>query len=250
MSGHSKWSQIKRQKGVADARRGQLFSKLAREIIVAARQGGANPETNFRLRLIIQKARDSNMPLDNIKRAIERGGGGAEASAMAELSLEGYGPNGIAVIVEALSDNRNRTIQDVRNLFARSGGNLAESGAVAWLFETRGVITVETEGIDAEELALMAIDAGAEDVKVEKGYLEILTNAQNLEPVRKAVEKKKPVVSAEVSKVPKTTVVLAEKEAIQALKFLDQLEEHEDVQRVFANIDYSEAVLEKLRAQA
>jgi len=250
MSGHSKWAQIKRQKGVADARRGQLFSKLAREIIIAARQGGANPEANFRLRLAVQKARDSNMPLDNIKRAIERGGGGAEASAMAELNLEGYGPNGVAVIVEALSDNRNRTIQDVRNLFSRSGGNLAESGAVAWLFETRGVITVETAGIDAEELALMAIDAGAEDVKVEKGYLEILTSPQNLEPVRKAVEKKKPIVSAEISKVPKSTVVLGEKEAVQALKFLDQLEEHEDVQRVFANIDYSEAVLEKLRAQA
>ncbi len=250
MSGHSKWAQIKRQKGVADARRGQLFSKLAREIIVAARQGGGNPESNFRLRLAVQKARDSNMPLENIERAIKRGGGGAEASSMVEMNLEGYAPNGVAVIVEALSDNRNRTIQDIRNLFSRSGGNLAESGSVAWLFETKGVITVETEGVDAEELALLAIDAGAEDVRMEKGYVEIYTLPQNLESVRKAVEKKKLVVSAELSRVPKSTVVLGEKEAVQTLKFLDHLEEMEDVQRVFANIDYSEAVLEKLRVHA
>lgn len=249
MSGHSKWSQIKRQKGVADARRGQLFSKLAREIIVAARQGGGNPEANFRLRLAIQKARDSSMPLDNIKRAVERGSGGAEASSMVEMSLEGYAPNRVAVIVEALSDNRNRTIQDIRNFFSRHGGNLAESGSVAWLFESKGVITVETEGVDAEELALMAIDAGAEDVRMEKGYVEIFTLPQNLESVRKAIEKKKPVVSAELSRVPKSTVVLGEKGALQTLKFLDQLEEMEDVQHVFANIDYSEAVLEKLRVQ-
>lgn len=250
MSGHSKWSQIKRQKGVADARRGQLFSKLAREIIVAARQGGGNTEANFRLRLAIQKARDSSMPLDNIKRAVERGGGGVEASSMVEMSLEGYAPNRVAVIVEALSDNRNRTIQDIRNFFSRHGGNLTESGSVAWLFETKGVITVETEGVDAEELALLAIDAGAEDVRMEKGYVDIFTLPQNLESVRKAVEKKKPVVSAELSRVPKSTVVLGEKEALQTLKFLDQLEEMEDIQCVFANIDYSEAVLEKLRVQA
>jgi len=250
MSGHSKWAQIKRQKGVADARRGQLFSKLTREIIVAARHGGANPESNFRLRLAMQKARDSNMPLENIERAVKRGGGGAEASSMVEVNLEGYAPNGVAVMVEALSDNRNRTIQDIRNLFSRSGGNLAESGSVAWLFETKGVITIETEGLDAEELALLAIDAGAEDVRMEKGYVEIYTLPQNLESVRKAVEKKKPVVSAELSRVPKSTVVLGEKEAFQTLKFLDQLEDMEDVQRVFANIDYSEAVLEKLCVHA
>lgn len=249
MSGHSKWAQIKRQKGVADARRGQLFSKLTREIMVAVRQGGANPESNFRLRLAVEKARDSNMPLENIERAIKRGSGELGASALTEMNLEGYGPNGVAIIVEALSDNRNRTIQDVRSLFSRCGGSLGESGCVAWLFESRGVITVETDDADAEELALLAIDAGAEDVKIEKGYLEIYTKPQNLEMVRRAVEQRKSVVSAEVSLVPKSTVILGEKEAFQVLKFLDQLEELDDVQRIFSNIDYSDAVLEKLRAQ-
>lgn len=250
MSGHSKWAQIKRQKGVADARRGQLFSRLTREIMVAVRQGGANPESNFRLRLAVEKARDSNMPLENIERAIKRGSGELGASALTEMSLEGYGPNGVAIIVEALSDNRNRTIQDVRSLFSRYGGSLGESGCVAWLFENKGVIMVETEAADAEELALLAIDAGAEDVKIEKGYLEIYAKPQNLEMVRRAVEQRKSVVSAEVSLVPRSTVILGEKEAFQTLKFLDQLEELDDIQRIFSNIDYSDAVLEKLRAQA
>lgn len=249
MSGHSKWAQIKRQKGVADARRGQLFTKLTREIIVAARQGGANPESNFRLRLAIERARNNNMPLENIGRAIKRGSGGLEASSMAEITLEGYGPHGVAIMVEALTDNRNRTLQEVRSLFSRHGGNLGESGCVAWLFEAKGVIIVETDGLDAEELALLAIDAGAEDVKVEKGYLEIHTRPQNLELVKKSVGQKKPVVSAELSLVPKSTMMLGEKEALQTLKLLDQLEELDDVQRVFSNVDYSDTVLERLRSQ-
>ncbi|MBM3119817.1 MAG: YebC/PmpR family DNA-binding transcriptional regulator [Chloroflexi bacterium] len=249
MSGHSKWAQIKRQKGVADARRGQLFTKLTREIIVVVREAGANPESNFRLRLAIQKARDSNMPTENIERAIKRGSGELGASSLSGLMIEGYGPNGVAIMVEALTDNRNRTIQEVRSLFSRHGGNLGESGCVAWLFDNRGVITVETDGVDAEELALLAIDAGAEDVKMEKGYLEIYTTPQNLETVRRAVEQIKPPVSAEVSRVAKSTVTLDEKEAIQTLKLLDHLEELDDVQHVFANLDYSEAVLEKLKAQ-
>ncbi len=249
MSGHSKWAQIKRQKGIADARRGQLFTKLTREIMVAVRQGGANPEANFRLRLAIQKARDNNMPMENIERAIKRGSGGVEASTLTEISLEGYGPNGVAIIVEAMTDNRNRTIQEVRNVFAKHGGSLGESGCVAWLFESRGVITVETDAAGAEELALLAIDAGAEDVKIEKGYLEIYTSPRDLEAVRKAIEQKKPVVSAEISLVPKSTVMLGEKEALQTLKLLDHLEELDDVQRVFSNVDYSDVVLEKLRAQ-
>jgi len=249
MSGHSKWAQIKRQKGVTDARRGQLFTKLAREIIVVVRQGGANAESNFRLRLAIQKARDSNMPAENIERAIKRGSGELGAASLSEIILEGYGPSGVAVLVEALTDNRNRTLQEVRSLFSRHGGSLGESGSVAWLFENMGVITVETDGVDSEELALLAIDAGADDVKVEKGYLEIRTNPQNLETVRRAIEQKKKVISAEVSLVPKSTVVLGEKEAIQTLKLLDRLEELDDVQRVFANVDYSESVLEKLQAE-
>jgi len=250
MSGHSKWSSIKHQKGVTDAKRGQLFTKLTREIIVAAREGGANPESNFRLRMAIQKARDSNMPLENVERAIKRGSGGPEGASLTEVKLEGYGPSGVAVLVEALTDNRNRTLQEVRSLFSRHGGSLGESGCVAWMFESKGVITVETDGVDVEELALLAIDAGAEDVNVEKGYLEIYTTPQNLEAVRQVVEQTKPAVSAEVCRVSRSMVVLDEKGALQALKLLDHLEELDDVQRVSANVDFSEAVLDKLRAQA
>ncbi len=250
MSGHSKWAQIKRQKGVADARRGQLFTKLTREIIVAARQGGANPESNIRLRLAIQKARDNNMPLENIERAIKRGSGELESASLVELTLEGYGPKGVAVLLEALTDNRNRTLSEVRSLFVKHGGSLGESGCVAWLFESKGVITVEIDSPDTEELALLAIDAGAEDVKEEKGYLEIHTSPQDLETVRKVIEQKKPVISAEVSLLPKSTVILDEKGTLQTLKLLDHLEELDDVQRVFANVDISEAMLDKLRAQA
>jgi len=250
MSGHSKWSSIKHQKGVTDARRGQLFTKLTREIMVAVREGGASAESNFRLRLVIQRARDNNMPVENIERAVKRASGAQEAASLSEVTVEGYGPNGVAVLVEALTDNRNRTLQEVRSLFTRHGGSLGESGCVAWLFDSKGVITVETDGVDVEELALLAIDAGAEDVKVETGYLEILTTPQNLESVRQVVEQKKSPVSAEVCRVPSSTVVLGEKEALQALKLLDHLEELDDVQHVSANVDFSEAVLEKLRTQA
>jgi YebC/PmpR family DNA-binding regulatory protein len=248
MSGHSKWSQIKRQKGVADAKRGQLFTKLTREIIVAVRQGGANPESNFQLRLAVQKAHDNSMPSDNIERAIKRGSGEAGAAALTEIKLEGYGPSGLAVLVEALSDNRNRTVQEVRRLFTRHGGNLGESGCVSWLFESRGVITVESNDSDAEEIALRAIDAGAEDVKTEEGYVEIYTQPQDLEKVRKVIEENEHVVSAELSLMPQTTVLLEENKAVQALNFLDELEGLDDVQHVFSNIDFSEATLEKLRS--
>ena len=250
MSGHSKWSQIKRQKGVTDARRGQLFTKLTREIIVAARDGGSNPETNFRLRLGIQRARDGSMPLENIERAIKRGSGELAASKLDEITFEGYDPNGVAVLAQTVTDNRNRTIQDVRRFFSRHGGNLGEPGCVSWLFELKGVIVIEAGDVDGDELALWAIDAGAEDFKVERGYLEVYTTPQNLETVRKALERQKPVVSAELSLLPKTTITLEEKDATQTLHFLDQLEELSDVQRVFCNVDFTDVVLEKLRAQA
>ena len=250
MSGHSKWSQIKRQKGASDAKRGQLFTKLTREISVAARQGGTNPESNFRLRLAVQKARDSNMPLDNIERAIKKGSGATDASSLTELTLEGYGSNGVAVMVEAMTDNRNRTLSDVRSAFTKHGGNLGESGCVSWLFENRGILMVDTKDVDAEELALLAIDAGADDVRTEKGYLEVYVNPQKLETIRKAIEQKKPIISAEVSLVPKSTVMVDEQGALKVLKLMDHLEELDDVQRVFSNVDYSESVLEKLRVQA
>jgi len=250
MSGHSKWSSIKHQKGVADARRGQLFTKLTREIIVVVRQGGSNPEANFRLRLAIQKARDSNMPTDNIERAIKRGSGTLDGASLAELVLEGYGPSGVAILVQALSDNRNRTLQDVRNTFSRSGGSLGESGCVAWLFESKGLITVEIKDSDAEELALQAIDAGAEDVNIDNDPIEIYTRPDELEAVRAALEQQNlPIASAELSMIPKTMVEVEEKAALQALKLLDKLEGLDDVQHVFSNIDFSDSTLEKYRAQ-
>ena len=251
MSGHSKWSSIKHQKGVADARRGQLFTKLTREIIVAVRQGGSNPEANYRLRLAIQKARGNNMPLDNIEKAIKRGSGTIEGANLVEMVLEGYGPSGVAILVQALSDNRNRTLQDVRNIFSRSGGSLGESGCVAWLFDSKGLITVETNDSDAEELALQAIDTGAEDVKVESGYVEIYTKPEELEMVRIALgQKNLPIASAELSMTPKTMAELEEKAALQTLKLLDKLEGLDDVQHVFSNIDFSDSTLEKYKAQA
>lgn len=251
MSGHSKWHSIRHQKGIADARRGQLFTKLTREIMVAVREGGSNPEANFRLRLAIQKARDNNMPMDNIERAIKKGAGELEGASLTELVLEGYGPSGTAILVEALTDNRNRTIQDVRSTFSKHGGNLGESGCVAWIFDTKGLITVKTDGMDADDLALNAIDAGADDVKIESGFVEIYTKPEELEMVRSALEEKNiPIASAELFKVPKTLVPLEEKAAIQTMKLLEKLEELDEVQHVSSNADFPDAVLEQYQLQA
>ena len=249
MSGHSKWSSIKHQKGVTDARRGKLFTKLTREIIVVARQGGGNPETNARLRLAIQKARDSSMPSENIERAIKRASGTLEGERLTELVLEGYGPGGAAVLVHAVTDNRNRTVQEVRHIFSRGGGNLGENGCVAWLFEPKGLITIGANNLDADELALQAIDAGAEDVNIENDFVEIYTKPEELEKVRTALEHNKLTISsAEVSMVPKTTVELEGKTALQVLKLLDKMEEQDDVQHVSSNADFPTEVLEKYRA--
>jgi len=233
---------------VTDAKRGQLFTKLTREIIAAVRQGGSNPEVNFRLRLAVQKARDNNMPLDNVERAIKRGSGELEGVILVEITLEGYGPGGAAILVQALSDNRNRTVQDVRNIFTRHGGSLGESGCVAWIFESMGLITVEINELDAEDLELQAIDAGAEDVKVENGYVEIYTKPEEMEKVREALAQQKlAIASAELSMVPKNIIELEEKSAIQTLKLLDKLEELDEVQHVSSNADFSDAILEKYR---
>ena len=251
MSGHSKWSSIKHQKGVADARRGQLFTKLTREIIVAVREGGSNPEANFRLRLSIQKARDNNMPMDNIERSIKKGSGELGGASLTEIILEGYGPNGIAILVEAFTDNRNRTIQDVRSTFSKHGGSLGESGCVAWIFDAKGLITVKTDSLDADDLALNAIDAGADDVKVESGYVEIYTKPEEMEMVRSALEAKNIAVdAAELTKVPKNVVQLDDKAAMQTLKLLDKLEELDEVQHVSSNADFPDAVLEQYQLQA
>ncbi|MBM2825367.1 MAG: putative transcriptional regulatory protein [Dehalococcoidales bacterium] len=251
MSGHSKWKSIKNQKGVADAKRGQIFTKVTREIIIAVRQGGSSSESNYRLRLAVQKARDNNMPFENIDRAIKRGSGDTEGAILVEMILEGYGPSGVAILVQALSDNRNRTVQEIRNVFTRHGGSLGESGCVAWLFDSRGLITVDASNLDIEVLTLMAIDAGAEDVNVEDGFVEIDTKPDKLMAIRTTLEQGKiPITSAEVSMVAKTTLELEEKAALKTLNLLHKLEELDDVQYVTSNVNFSDAVLKKYQEEA
>ncbi|MGE0903411.1 YebC/PmpR family DNA-binding transcriptional regulator [Dehalococcoides mccartyi] len=251
MSGHSKWATIKHAKGAADAKRGQLFTKLSREIIFAAKQGGSSPEGNARLRLAIQKAKDNRMPSDNIERAIKKGSGELEGATVIEMILEGYGPGGVAVLVNGMSDNRNRTVSDVRHMFSKSGGSLAESGAVSWIFETKGVIGVETVGLDTDELSLKAIDMGAEDVNIEEDYMEIYTAMPDMEKVRQQLEAQGVTVdSAEINMIPKNTVKLDEETSLQVLKLLDKLEELDDVQTVSSNADFDPEVVEKYHSQA
>ena len=250
MSGHNKWSSIKHQKGVADAKRGQLFTKLTREIIVAVRQGGSDQEANFRLRLAIQKARDANMPLENIDRAVKRGSGETDGTTLIEMNLEGYGPSGAAILVHALTDNRNRVLQEIRNTFSRSGGNLGEAGSVAWLFDSKGLITIDNSGLDADALTLKAIDAGADDVLTDGKSTEVYTKPDELELVRRALEQARiPIASSGLSMVPKTTIDLEEKAALQALKLLHKLEELDDVQQVSSNVNFSDAVMAEFEAQ-
>jgi YebC/PmpR family DNA-binding regulatory protein len=246
MSGHSKWAQIKRSKGAADAKRGQLFTKLGREIAVAARDG-ADPSGNARLRLAIQRARDANMPMDTIERAVKRGAGAGDAANYQEVSYEGYGPNGVAVLVEALTDNRNRAAAEIRSVFNRGGGNLGESGSVRWLFDERGVITADLSGHDPDEIALTAIDVGADDVQAYDDAIEIYTEPARLEEVRSALDEAGiPVASSEVTMVPKVTVQLDDQAAQQTLRLLERLEELDDVQRVYSNSDVSEDVAASL----
>jgi YebC/PmpR family DNA-binding regulatory protein len=244
MSGHSKWSTIKRQKGANDAKRGALFTKVAREISVAARLGGGDPDANYRLRLAIEKARSVNMPADNIKRTIDKATGGGDGDQYEEIVYEGYGPGGVAVLVEAQTDNRNRTAADVRAMFTKSGGQLAGSGAVAWQFEPRGLITIVRNGIDPDEVTLAAIDAGAEDVDTDDDEaIEIYTSPGDLESVRSALEGTGVAVeSAESTMVAKQTVELDANKARQALRLVESLEDLDDVSRVTANFDIPEEV--------
>jgi YebC/PmpR family DNA-binding regulatory protein len=244
MSGHSKWSTIKRQKGVTDAKRSAVFTKVAREISVAARQGGGDPDANYRLRLAIEKARSVNMPADNIKRTIDKATGGGDAEQFEEIVYEGYGPGGIAVLVEAQTDNRNRTAAEVRSMFSKAGGQLAGSGAVAWQFEPRGLIEVPRAGIDVDEVTLAAIDAGAEDVDTDdEETVEIYTSPGSLEAVRAALEAAGvSVESAESTMVAKQMVGLDSSKARQALRLVELLEDLDDVSRVTANFDIPEDV--------
>ena len=247
MSGHSKWSTIKHKKGAADAKRGQLFTKLTRAIIVAAREGGADPGANLALQNAIEKARSYSMPRDTIDRAIAKGSGAdADASQFETVVYEGFGPSGVAVIVEALTDNRNRTAGDVRHTFTKNDGNLGGSGAVSWLFERRGVVLVTAAGVDEDELTLAAAEGGAEDVALDGSTFVVTTAPEQLSAVREAIEAAGfEVDSAELTMVPKTTVEVADEgDAKKVLRLIDQLEENDDVQDVWANFDIPEAVLE------
>jgi YebC/PmpR family DNA-binding regulatory protein len=252
MSGHSKWSTIKRAKGVNDVKRGALFTKLSRDIALAVQQGGGDADMNFRLRLAVDKARSNNMPLDNINRAIKRATGesGEGMEALEEVVYEGYGPGGGAILLQALTDNRNRTASDVRSTFSKGGGNLGESGCVAWNFETKGVLTVETEDPErAEELSLIAIESEAEDIKFEDGILEVHTTPENLPAVQKALAAKGVTfTSSDISLVPKTTIALEGKPAEQTLRLLDNLEDLVDIQKAFTNADFPPEVLEQYQA--
>jgi YebC/PmpR family DNA-binding regulatory protein len=244
MSGHSKWSQIKRQKGANDAKRGAVFTKIGREIAIAARAGGGDPDANYRLRLAVDKARSVNMPADNIKRAIERAVGGDKAEQFEEIIYEGYGPGGVAILVETATDNRNRTAAEIRSLFTKAGGQLAGSGAVAWQFEPHGVIAVPRDGQDPDEVALAAIDAGAEDVDTEADPLEIVTEPGHLETVRKSLEAAGiKVEHAEITMQAKTTAEIDDSHARQNMRLIENLEDLDDVQRVSANFDLSEELL-------
>jgi YebC/PmpR family DNA-binding regulatory protein len=245
MAGHSKWKQIKRQKAVVDAKRGAAFTKLGREISMAVKQGGGDPDGNARLRLAILKAKEGNMPTDIIERAIAKAAGGTDASNLDEVVYEGYGPGGTAVMVEAMTDNRNRTVAEIRNAFGKGGGSLGESGSVGWMFTTRGVISLTLDKADPDEVALLAIDAGAEDFTAEEDELSVYTRPEDLETVRKSLEEAGfAPESAEIERVPSTRVALEEKEALQTLRMLDRLEDLDDVQRVFSNADFPESALE------
>ena len=244
MSGHSKWSQIKRQKGANDAKRGAVFTKIGREISIAAREGGGDPDANYRLRLAIENARSVNMPAENIKRAIEKAAGGAAAEQYEEIVYEGYGPGGVAILVEAATDNRNRTAADVRSLFTKSGGQLAGAGSVAWQFEPRGVVAVARDGLDPDDVALAAIDAGADDVDTESDPIEVLTDPGNLESLRTTLEDTGArVESAEVTMQAKTPIEVDGHVARQNLRLIEALEDLEDVQRVTANFDLPSEVM-------
>lgn len=244
MSGHSKWSTIKRQKGAADAQRGQLFTKLSKEIILAAKAGGADTDSNFRLRLVVQKAREANMPADNIQRAIAKAAGGGEGADVEEITYEGYGPAGAAIIVEAATENRKRTVAEVRNVFARSGGSMGEPGSVAWNFELRGLINVAANGKDPDEIAMFAIDAGAEDFAISDGAVEIYTQPSDLEAIKKVLEGNGVTVeSADVARLPKTTVALEQKDAVSMLKLVEKLEALDDVQKVYFNAEITDEAL-------
>lgn len=246
MSGHSKWSSIKHKKAVKDSRRGKLFTKLIKEITIAARTGGGDANANPRLRTAVDAARINSMPNENIERAIKKGTGELEGVSYEEVQYEGYSPGGAALLVQVLTDNKNRTVADVRRLFTKYGGNLGESGCVSWMFDKKGFVTVEKTRIDEDRLMAIALEAGAEDVREEGDIFEIVTALDTFEQMKRELEKKKvPVLSAQVTMVPKNTVALEGKDAEQTLKLTEELEDHDDVQSVAANFDVPDELIGK-----
>ena len=245
MSGHSKWATIKRKRGAADAKRGQLFSKLSRAIIVAAKEGGADPDANAALSAAIQKARDNSMPKDNIDRAIQRGAGSGDGEAYEAMLYEGYGPGGVAVLLSILTDNKNRTAADVRHIFTKHGGSLGTPGTVAWQFDRKGVLVIEAEGVDEDAIMEAAVEGGAEDVQLDGSAWQITTDPSDLMAVREAVEGAGfTAASADLTMIPQNTVALEEGDARKVLRLIDALEDCDDVQDVYANFDISEEMLE------
>lgn len=248
MSGHSKWHTIRRSKGAADQRRGQLFTRLARDVTMAVREGGnGDPDMNFRLRLAVDKAKQNNMPMDSIQRAIDRGlGKGSDGAVEEVIFYEGYAPGGVALLIEAATDNRNRTSADVRSTLTKHGANPGEPGSVSWMFEQKGLITIELDGtgLDADEVTLMAIDAGAEDVEVSDTTLEVYTEWTSLNDVRVALlEQNIPIANVEKMMRPQTRIALEEKESMQVLRLLSKLDDLDDVQQVYSNLDMNDELL-------
>ncbi len=241
MAGHSKWSNIKRKKEKADAQKGRIYTAISRLITVAAKEGGGDPDTNPRLKDAIQKAKNANMPNDNINRAILKGTGELEGVSYEEITYEGYGPGGIAILIELMTDNRNRTAGEMRHLFDKHGGNLGESGCVAWMFDKKGIISIDSKGIDEDYLMMSALEAGAEDIEIEDDNIEIITAPDTLKEVEQSLLNKGfTKTSAELSMIPKTTMTLTGEMTEKALKLLDILEEHDDVQNIYCNADFQE----------
>lgn len=249
MSGHNKWSTIKHKKGAADAKRGKIFSKIIKEITIAARMGGGDPEGNPRLRTVLNAARNANMPKDNIDRAIKRGTGEIAGVTYEEITYEGYGPGGVAVLVEAFTDNKNRTVAEIRHIFDKYNGNLGESGCVNWIFEKKGVIDIPAQGLTEDQVMELALENGAQDVKMEDDMFEITTDPSEFEVVRKAVEDMGwKIEDASITMIPQNSVKLEGKKAEQMLKMMDVLDDHDDLQNVYANFDISEEEMIKLSA--
>lgn len=248
MSGHSKWHNIRLRKGKQDAVRSRLFTKIAREIIVAAKEGGGNPDSNLRLRLTVQKARENSMPADNIKRAIQRGTGEIDGANYEEVVYEGYGPAGVAILVACLTDNRNRTVAELRNIFSKTGGNLGESGSVGWMFERKGLVEIPADKTDEDTVMMATMDAGAEDIRAEDDAIEVLCQPEDLPKVREALTGAGiEFTSAEVTMLPSNTIKIeGSKEASQILRLMDALDENDDVQQAYANFDIPDEIMQEV----